>query len=76
MLGSMTAELQTTAQVAERLGLTPRTIARMVDDGRITAATKLPGERGAYLFDPAEVDRVAAELAADLRARLASAEAV
>jgi hypothetical protein len=72
----MAVNLLTSAQVAERLSRDIRTVHRMVDDGRIEAATKLPGETGAYLFEPAEVDRVAAELAAELRARLASAEAV
>jgi excisionase family DNA binding protein len=68
----MAVNLMTTAQVAERLSRDVRTVHRMVEDGRIEA-TKLPGETGAYLFEPAEVERVAAELAAELRARLASA---
>jgi hypothetical protein len=33
----------------------------MAEDGRLTPALKLPGETGAYLFEPAEVDRAKAE---------------
>ena len=58
----MALTLMTTAQVAKRLRVDPRTIHRMVEDGRIAAEAKLPGETGAYLFAPAEVDRFEAEL--------------
>lgn len=54
----MTSYLST-AQVAKRLGLTTRSVARLVVAGRLSAATQAPGVRGAYLFDPAEVDRYA-----------------
>ena len=47
----------TTAEVADRLGCDTRTVARHVERGNLTPAMKLPGLRGAYLFDPAEVDR-------------------
>lgn len=53
----------TTAEAAERLGYSTRTIQRMADDGRLTPAKKLPGETGGYLFDSAEIERVAQELA-------------
>jgi excisionase family DNA binding protein len=57
----MTAtDLMTAAQVAEVLGCSQRTIARMAEDGRLTPALKLPGETGAYLFDPAVVRRAKA----------------
>jgi hypothetical protein len=39
----------------------------MVDDGRLTAAQKLPGETSTYLFDDAELDRA---LGADVAAQL------
>lgn len=53
----------TTAQAAERLRCSVKTIHRMVEDGRLIASLKLPGETGAYLFEAAEVERVAAEKA-------------
>lgn len=52
--------LLSTADTARRLGLTTRTIARLVASGRISAAVRAPGVRGAYLFDPDEVERFAA----------------
>lgn len=57
----MTApDLMTAAQAAEVLGCSQRTVARMAEDGRLTPALKLPGETGAYLFEPAEVERAKA----------------
>ena len=50
-----------TKQVAQILRVEVRTVHRMATDGRLTPLMKLPGETGAYLFDPAEVDRLAAE---------------
>lgn len=50
-------ELLTTAQAAVRLRCSPRTVTRMAEDGRLTPAMKLPGETGAYLFEPAEIER-------------------
>lgn len=40
------------------------TLSRWVALGRITPAAKLPGLRGPFLFDRAEVERVKAEVAA------------
>ena len=51
----------TATDVAERVGVSVRTLNRMADDGRIVAAAKAPGLRGGYLYEPAEVERVAAE---------------
>lgn len=48
----------TTAEVAERLGLTPAAVSYRVRHGQLTPAAKAPGVRGAYLFDPDEVDRL------------------
>ena len=53
-----------TAQVADRLGVTPETVSRWVKSGRIAPAAKGDGLRGAYFFTEAEVERVAAERAA------------
>lgn len=54
--------LLTTAQACRELGLKSRSsLTRYVADGRITAAMRLDGLTGAYLFDPAEVERFKAE---------------
>jgi hypothetical protein len=53
----------TTAQAAVILRCSPRTIARMVDGGRLVPTLKFPGKNGGYLFSPAEVERVRADLA-------------
>jgi excisionase family DNA binding protein len=62
--------LKTTAQAAGRLGCSIRTILRMVEDGRLTPAAKMPGESGGYLFESAEVERAATERAVELTAEL------
>lgn len=46
------------AEVCERLNIDRSTLSRWVAAGRIVPATKLPGLRGPFLFDPAEVERV------------------
>lgn len=50
-----------TAQAAKMLGVDVRTVHRMVHDGRLLPALKVPGLTGAWLFDQAAVERVAAE---------------
>lgn len=57
------AELLTTAQVAERLGVTPQGVARMVKRAALIPAHKGAGPRGAYLFDAEHVDDVAEDRA-------------
>lgn len=52
----------TAAQAAARLGVDRKTILRWIADGRLPAV-KLAGRTGAYLFDPADVDRLAAQRA-------------
>lgn len=55
--------LMTSAEACERLRHIDRsTLSRWVATGVITPAQKLPGVRGAFLFEPAEVERVRAEL--------------
>lgn len=50
----------TTREAADRLGLHPRSISRLVESGTIVPAARLDlGPRGSFVFDPAEVDRVA-----------------
>ena len=56
--------LLTSAEACEQLEIDRSTLSRWVALGRITPATKLPGLRGAFLFEPDEVDRVRAELRA------------
>ena len=57
----MPTELMTAAAAAARLGVDVRTVARLANAGILPVAVKAPGLRGARLFDPADVDRVAAE---------------
>ncbi len=54
----------TTAEAARILGVSVRTVHRMVAAGTLTAPIKLPGLRGAYLLDATEVRRLADKLAA------------
>jgi len=42
--------LLTTAEVARRLGVVRWTVCRLVAEGRLVPAGKLPGPNGAYLF--------------------------
>ena len=60
-----TADLVNTAQALPILGKkSPSTITRLVQAGKLTPAVKLPGRRGAYLFNRADVEALAAERAA------------
>lgn len=49
----------TTGQVADRLGVTIRTVLRMAADGRLPVAFKVPGKTGTYLFDRQVVEMFA-----------------
>lgn len=52
----------TTAEACRRLGFKDRSsLTRYVAEGRIAPVMKLEGRTGAYLFDPAEVDRFKTE---------------
>ncbi|MGH6691097.1 MAG: helix-turn-helix domain-containing protein [Gammaproteobacteria bacterium] len=68
-------ELITTAEAAERLACHISTVARLVRTGKLSYARRLPGERGDYLFDPAEVAELARERLAGARKALELAEA-
>lgn len=46
----------TTAEAATKLEVTPSAISYMVKRGELTPAMKLPGRRGAFLFDPASIE--------------------
>ena len=54
----------TSAQVAERLGVSVKTVHRMVLAEDLRPAAKLPGRTGAYLFDPADIETLARRTAA------------
>lgn len=43
--------LLTTPQLSALVGLDPRTVRREADAGNLTIAGRIPGTRGAYLFD-------------------------
>lgn len=49
----------TAAAVCEEFGCDRSTLSRWVKDGFIKPAFQFPGERGAFLFSPDEVRRVA-----------------
>ena len=50
--------LMTTAEVAAECdSVAVKTVIRWVEAGQLAHAQKLPGLRGGYLFDPAEVAR-------------------
>lgn len=46
-----------TAEVAQILGANVKTVTRWASEGTLPYAQKLPGLRGPYLFDAAEVAR-------------------
>jgi hypothetical protein len=47
----------TTREVVEQRGISHRTLMRMIEDGHIDYAEKLPGRTGSFLFDSLEVER-------------------
>lgn len=51
-----TTSLLTSSQVSKMLRVSLATVARMGADGRLPVAQKLPGPRGAFLFDPAAIE--------------------
>lgn len=58
----MQSTLLTTAQVAERVCRSVATVNRAAAANLLRAALTFPGETGARLYDPAEVDRWASTL--------------
>jgi excisionase family DNA binding protein len=53
--------LLTTAEVATLTGVSVKTVVRWVAAGELAPMTKLPGIRGAFLFDPKAVERFRAK---------------
>ena len=51
-------DLLTTAQVANLLGKSVRTVNRMAEAGNLPPAIKVPGKTGAYLFHRADAERL------------------
>lgn len=54
------SEAMTTAEVAAALEVSVKTITRWVASERLKPVKRLPGKRGAYLFDPANVAAIIA----------------
>ena len=54
-----TPDLIPTSEVAGMLGLHVATIVRRVQAGELAYAVKVPGKTGAYLFDRAEIEKLA-----------------
>ncbi len=46
-------------EAASILGVSARTVKRMVDQGRLTSAGKLSGRTGAHVFHRADIERLA-----------------
>lgn len=49
-------QLLTSSQVGTRLGITRQAVVARVHEGTLDAALQLPGENGAFLFEPEVVD--------------------
>lgn len=61
----MTDNLIGTAEAARILSKSHRTIHRLVESGQLVPALTAPGGfKGAFLFNRADVERIAADLAA------------
>ena len=54
------ANLVSTHNAAEQLGISRRTLLDRVAQGKITPAHRMPGRTGALLFDAEQIDRLAA----------------
>lgn len=59
IVGHMPKPLLSTAETAERLGVSVSTVTRLAESGRLPIAHRMPGRTGAMLFDQADVDRLA-----------------
>lgn len=58
-----TEDLLTTADAADLTGWSVPTIRRMAEDGTLPVAVKLPGLRGARLFERSAVERLTTKVA-------------
>lgn len=50
--------LLSTAEVADQLGVTARTVNRWVREGKLTPAAQAPGPKGARLFTADQLEQV------------------
>lgn len=55
MIETMQTELIGTSEAAQRLGVDRSTVTRWVKSGRLMPAMTVPGYRGNFLFDPADL---------------------
>jgi excisionase family DNA binding protein len=60
---AIVAAVQGITEIADRLGVDRTTVFKWVQQGKLTAAHKMPGRTGAYLFTEEEFERFAAERA-------------
>lgn len=56
-----TADLLTTAQVADIVGASRRMVLRWVEAGKLNPVTQLPGPTGALLFTRSDVEALTQE---------------
>ncbi|MDF2826881.1 MAG: hypothetical protein K0R01_164 [Mycobacterium sp.] len=56
-----TQHLIGTSEAATRLGVSRSTLTRRVEAGEITPTIVVPGYRGAFLFEPADIEALAGE---------------
>lgn len=49
------------AEASQITGLDKRTLHRKVERGELTPVSKLPGLRGAYIFNRSEIEKLARE---------------
>jgi hypothetical protein len=54
-------ELIGTREASERLGESIRQTIRRVESGKLEPVAKMPGLRGAYVFNAADIDRLVNE---------------
>lgn len=52
-------DLLSTVETADLIGVERSTISKMVREGRLTPAAKLPGPTGAFVFTRGEAERAA-----------------
>ncbi|MCQ4120418.1 helix-turn-helix domain-containing protein [Rhodococcus tibetensis] len=53
--------LVSSADVARELRVSRKTVTRLVESGDLTPVVRGPGLRGAFLFDPADIEALVAE---------------
>jgi excisionase family DNA binding protein len=54
----MGADLLSSGEVAEMLGVTARQVQRLAQKGQLPFVVKMPGESGAYLFERGVVEEM------------------